>query len=429
MKQTLLTLCLIVFALPSWGQTTFSGGNISGGKISGDKITGDFHSQLHSDEVNGLIREYSIKPRRGTIDFDERDKFFNSVWHKKGLCEPSWKKKEYNASLEIIETQISKDGYGGSDDRIQPVSNHLLSLASACYSENIKVCNNGIEGLKKYLSLDAPKELKNISREQKIANDYIMNTSFISVVINFLSIYHEVVGLSDEELSEFDNWLINLTNRYRKNHNDNNEFSEQYGFIAEMRAANHHISSAVSSAALGAWLGEEELLDYGINQWVVTLRTMRDDGSLPWETSRGSKAIQYSGYTITKLLRLAEILRIQGVNLYEVELNGKTIHDNVSFYLDVLTNPQLIHKYAKADFASGGDIPYNEQEEAGQWSGHHAWIPLYILRFPNHPNSLRIKNFTGKENKHTRNLVKVVSRGYGGTYGLDLDSQCFYSFN
>ena len=160
-----------------------------------------------------------------------------------------------------------------------------------------------------------------------------------------------------------------------------------------MRAANHHISSAVSSAALGAWLGEEELLDYGINQWVVTLRTMRDDGSLPWETSRGSKAIMYSGYTITKLLRLAEILRIQGVNLYDVELNGKTIHDNVSYYLDVLTNPQLIHKYAKADFASGGDIPYNEQEENGQWSGHHAWIPLYILRFPNHHNSLRIKKF------------------------------------
>ena len=33
MKQTLLTICLILFALPSWSQTTFSGGNISGGKI------------------------------------------------------------------------------------------------------------------------------------------------------------------------------------------------------------------------------------------------------------------------------------------------------------------------------------------------------------------------------------------------------------
>ncbi len=34
MKQTILTLCLILFALPIWGQTTFSGGNISGGKIT-----------------------------------------------------------------------------------------------------------------------------------------------------------------------------------------------------------------------------------------------------------------------------------------------------------------------------------------------------------------------------------------------------------
>ena len=34
MKQILLTLCLILFALPSWGQTTFSGGNISGGSVN-----------------------------------------------------------------------------------------------------------------------------------------------------------------------------------------------------------------------------------------------------------------------------------------------------------------------------------------------------------------------------------------------------------
>ena len=34
MKQTLLTLCLIVFALHSWGQTTFSVGNISGGSVN-----------------------------------------------------------------------------------------------------------------------------------------------------------------------------------------------------------------------------------------------------------------------------------------------------------------------------------------------------------------------------------------------------------
>ena len=118
-----------------------------------------------------------------------------------------------------------------------------------------------------------------------------MNTSFISTVINFLSVYHKVVGLSDEELAEFDNWLINLTNRYRKNHNDT-DFTDKYGFVAMWRAQTiiFHQQFHLLLWALG-W--RRRTLDYGINQWVVTLRTMRDDGSLPFETSRGSKAIQY----------------------------------------------------------------------------------------------------------------------------------------
>ena len=37
MKQTLLTVCLILFALPSWGGATFSEGNISGGKVLSSK--------------------------------------------------------------------------------------------------------------------------------------------------------------------------------------------------------------------------------------------------------------------------------------------------------------------------------------------------------------------------------------------------------
>ena len=37
--------------------------------------------------------------------------------------------------------------------------------------------------------------------------------------------------------------------------------------------------------------------------------------------------------------------------------------------------------------------------------------------------------FTGIKNKHTKSLRKVLYKGYGGTYGLDLVSQCFYSLN
>ena len=51
MKQTLLTLCLIVFALPSWGQTTFSGGNISGGKIGNNSSSSNQQNNLVSSDL------------------------------------------------------------------------------------------------------------------------------------------------------------------------------------------------------------------------------------------------------------------------------------------------------------------------------------------------------------------------------------------
>ena len=54
MKQLLLTICLIVFALPSWGQTTFSGGSISVGKI-GNKII-----SLEAKEIAENYEFYSV---------------------------------------------------------------------------------------------------------------------------------------------------------------------------------------------------------------------------------------------------------------------------------------------------------------------------------------------------------------------------------
>ena len=66
MKQTLLTICLILFALPSLGQTTFSGGNISGGKIGNNSSSSNQRNNLlYSDLEKGVMyqlsSEYFIK--------------------------------------------------------------------------------------------------------------------------------------------------------------------------------------------------------------------------------------------------------------------------------------------------------------------------------------------------------------------------------
>ena len=74
MKQTLLTICLIGFVLPSWGQATFSGGSISGGKITSNEVGSDksFITQKKKDidPQNGII----LKHIKGILD-KEKTKF------------------------------------------------------------------------------------------------------------------------------------------------------------------------------------------------------------------------------------------------------------------------------------------------------------------------------------------------------------------
>ena len=390
--------------------------------------TGDLCKYLNCKISFSRLNE-NLKSRMGTINFKEtNDYFYNKQKVVRIICES--KTDDIN-TLPVIETMNTEDRYGGYDKRIEDVGYRLIELTSSCYAGSTSACNVGFKGLKAYAKLNAPKEKASskYSKGKTTLNNYAMNSYFIPQSINFLSTYHRKIGLKDAELIMFDKWLINITNEYRrKGHNSPKRYNfQKHGHTAEKRAQNHHISSSIASSALGAWLGNKKLLEYGINQWRQTLASMRPDGSLPHEASRGSRATRYSGYTIAKLTRMAEILRNQDIDLYSQKVNGNSIHDTVEFFLNVMEDPTIIHKYAKANVHSGGNLPYTEQEHDDFGSSQYSWVSLYMKRFPDHKNTYRLKNFTGSENKHTKILARIVKQKYGGKSGLDLDPKCFYS--
>ena len=390
--------------------------------------TGDLCKYLNCKISFSRLNE-NLKSRMGTINFKEtNDYFYNKQKVVRMLCEA--KTDDIN-TLPVIETMNTEDRYGGYDKRIEDVGYRLIELTSSCYAGSTSACNVGFKGLKAYAKLNAPKEKASskYSKGKTTLNNYAMNSYFIPQSINFLSTYHRKIGLKDAELIMFDKWLISITNEYRrKGHNSPKRYNfQKHGHTAEKRAQNHHISSSIASSALGAWLGNKKLLEYGINQWRQTLASMRPDGSLPHEASRGSRATRYSGYTIAKLTRMAEILRNQDIDLYSQKVNGNSIHDTVEFFLNVMEDPTVIHKYAKANVHSGGNLPYTEQEHDDFGSSQYSWVSLYMKRFPDHKNTYRLKKFTGSENKHTKILARIVKQKYGGKSGLDLDPKCFYS--
>ncbi len=60
MNRIVLSIFLIIFVYPSWGQTTFSGGNISGGKIGNNSSSSNQQNNLVSSDLErGVMYQLS----------------------------------------------------------------------------------------------------------------------------------------------------------------------------------------------------------------------------------------------------------------------------------------------------------------------------------------------------------------------------------
>lgn len=355
------------------------------------------------------------EPGQAKLDFYCNDSSFSD--------DPSFKRLKPM----LIEKLEVKDEYGGNDKRLSDQSRFVVDAGAACFSGNIQACESGKEYFLEYAKSDAPKKKNQwhggSSRIPSLLQ-YGMNTYFLSHAINFLSIYHYKVGFSEDELDLLDRWIESKVLAFKKKHDDPSIYSE-FGVNVRQTAQNHYVVSASSSMALGAWLGNDTLFKTGLSQWTITLETMRPDGSLPHETARGSRAISYTGITLTKLIRLAEMARTQGIDLYNKTFDGKTFHDAVSFMLDAVENPSIVFEYAKYNRDSGGSIPYDQQEAKNPGSGTYSWIKPYLLRFPDHPNSRRIKEMETKDGYFAATFASAYRRLKSADVHLNVKQKCF----
>lgn len=186
----------------------------------------------------------------------------------------------------------------------------------------------------------------------------------------------------------------------------------------------------------GVWVNDENYFETGIEQWSITMGSMRKDGSLPIETRRGARALFYHGRTVTGLMQLAERAAVQGIDLYGSEPGpNKTIHNAVSFFIDAMEQPDLVLKYARINKAPGPSKNYKIQD-LGSIESTMGWIAPYMARFPNHPNSQRLLarrpyDHSEVSNYLTDQMDEAVRlngrlRGLGGEW-IGVDGACFYA--
>ncbi len=164
----------------------------------------------------------------------------------------------------------------------------------------------------------------------------------------------------------------------------------------EQRVNNHNARRNMLAALWAVETNQPKMFNAAIkNGYVRFLENIRADGSI-YDANRGIWAMRYTSFDIGAALFLAQVAAHQGVDLYDLEVHGRTIHTAVKFLLDANDDESLINKYAKQDIGMKG-MPFNGHQEiswkrtANTVMAYIGWIELYLKLFPDNENAPRLR--------------------------------------
>lgn len=155
--------------------------------------------------------------------------------------------------------------------------------------------------------------------------------------------------------------------------------------------------------------------------YVAYLRAMRPDGSFPTDVERGRQALINQAAAVASMVFAAELAASRGMDLYGLEIDGKTVHDGVRFLVEADRDNSLVDVYARANkrvSAAYADFRPDAQLDGFQ-SGMASWILLYRQRFPGSPLAEALDERAYRYGRIVRDNVG----GWVSCFAHDLDTR------
>jgi poly(beta-D-mannuronate) lyase len=137
---------------------------------------------------------------------------------------------------------------------------------------------------------------------------------------------------------------------------------------------NHFYRRALYATVIGILNADGDLFRVGVKALMSALHEMGPRGELPREMARGAKAVHYQNYALIYLVLIAELIERQGYPAYGMHIDGHSLHDAVSFALDLLEDPSEL-----GDLAPHQDLRFIEDDQ------YFAWMEIYLSRFADAP--------------------------------------------
>lgn len=141
--------------------------------------------------------------------------------------------------------------------------------------------------------------------EANMTGKAVRKWALAAIAFNLLKIQH-AHGLNPADLIEVRAWLAELAGAV----------INDYADIPPEKINNHYYWAAAAVGATAIAIQDRGLLDWSIQAYRASVRDIDAEGLLPRELARKSRAFSYHVFALQPLMMLAEIGRVNGIDLY-----------------------------------------------------------------------------------------------------------------
>ncbi|HVY20014.1 MAG TPA: alginate lyase family protein [Bauldia sp.] len=181
--------------------------------------------------------------------------------------------------------------------------------------------------------------------------------SLLAAALAYSIVRDQVPGANDQKKA-IENWLVAVA----QHHLGRTIYSDD-GSCCN----NHFYRRAAYAAAIGVLVNDDTLFRFGMSAIYSALSEANPDGSLPREMLRGQLAARYQNYATMYLVFIAQIARMQGYDMFALNVNGRRLDDIVGMAIRMLKDPQL----AAAQSGSG-----SQQTDFSRQNQYLAWLAM-----------------------------------------------------
>lgn len=288
---------------------------------SENRLRADTTSGTRSSVPSPPVAETAIKTKRPAVaitrpgsvavDVQARQTELDRT-HARAMCPGG-----YTPPVPAIKHSANGPRGYGLDESYYPLAEQLRILGSSCLDGNATAC------------ADAQRHAMDWARNSRLPGPrggkhdgvywnttLTVNMRLLSPLLSTLGVAEHFAPLNATDRDVLDAWLKEKMKQHEHGMRADGHYKGgRDGTTARRAAHNHAVQSSIVAMSYGAWANDERLFKVGIDQWFITLKSMRRDGSLPIETRRGARALFYHGRTLSGLVQLAERARVQGIDL------------------------------------------------------------------------------------------------------------------